>query len=138
MKKVIVLVLELKEKNKQEIALHDIGSSLQEDLCHEHYELWKKEQSDNLKELMKDKANKKTRIKDIKRLLDKDFVGLKIGKFAYCESTQDYVVAGDYGNSIEACIEITRNKKKYVKEHKQLNIFHSYCLELQELGGLDF
>lgn len=78
------------------------------------------------------------RIDEIKAILDKDFIGLKVGKFAYCEWTQDYVVAGDYGNAIEACIEVTKNKKHYEKEHKQLNIFHSYCLELQELGGLNF
>ena len=78
------------------------------------------------------------RITEIKKILDRDFIGLNIGKFAYCKTTRDYIQAEVYGNSIHACIEVTRHKKEYKKEHRQLVIFDSYCLELQELGGLNF
>ena len=69
-----------------------------------------------------------SRIKEIWEIVDKEFIGLKISKFSYCESERDYIVAHYFSNSIEACIEITKNKKHFQEEHRKLNIFHSYML----------
>jgi len=76
------------------------------------------------------------RINEIETELDK-FKGLNIAKFAYCETARDFTVASYFNNSVEACIEITKNKLKFKKEHRSLNIFHSYILELIDLGGLN-
>lgn len=78
------------------------------------------------------------RIEEIKEILNKDFIGLKIGKFAYCETSNDFITASYFANSVEACIEITKNKSHFEKEHKKLVIFDSYIRELMDLGGLDF
>ena len=79
---------------------------------------------------------KQTRINEINSILNKDFIGLKISKFAYCKTGRDFEIASLYDNSIKSCIEVTKNKKEFEKEHRKLNIFHSYCLELKQLGGL--
>ena len=76
----------------------------------------------------------KERIKQIEKEMGK-FKGLDIGKFAYCETDNDYIIASYYGNSIEACIEVTKNKPKLKETHRKLIIFDSYCRELKDLGA---
>ena len=88
-------------------------------------------------EKMDRNTEKQNRINEIKEILDKDFIGLNIGKFAYCENQRDYVLAHYFNNSIEACIQVTKNKSHFHKEHRKLIIFDSYCRELLSLEGLN-
>lgn len=82
--------------------------------------------------------NEIKRIQEVKKIINSDFKGLNIAKFGYCEISNDFITASYFSNSIESCIEVTRNKPHFKEEHKKLNLFHSYMLELKELGGLDF
>ena len=81
------------------------------------------------------KMSNQKRILEIEKELTQ-FIGLNIGKFAYCENSNDFIIASYFNNSIKSCIEVTKYKSKFKDIHRKLNIFHSYCLELKQLGGL--
>mgnify|MGYP006281079425 CR=1 FL=1 len=74
----------------------------------------------------------RARIKEIHKELE-NFDGLQVAHFGYCETNWDYKIASYFGNSIHACIEVTRDKPKYQNEHRQLVILDSYLTELYNI-----